>query len=131
MNENVLAKAKELAAVIAVSPEFVAMRMAEDAASQDEGLVALYGEYAEKQEKIEEISSSEAPDYAELGKISNELSALKDEIQKSVLAKGMQDARRVFSDMMRGVNEELQKVLSPESDSCGGNCSSCGGHCHH
>ena len=132
MSQNVIEKAKELAAIIAVSPEFISMRVAEDAASQDAELVSLFAQYAEKQGELEAIVCQDSPDFAKMEALSAELNALKEQVQNAPLAKTMQLARQKFNSMMQEVNAELQKVLAPESSaSCSGNCASCGSNCSH
>ena len=130
MSQFVLDKAKELAAVIAESPEFISMRVAEDAAAQDEVLVALFAKYAEKQAELEAVVCQEQPDFVQMEALSTELNQLKEQVQNAPLAKVMQTARQNFNAMMQQVNAELQKVLAPEgASSCSGNCSSCGSSC--
>ena len=45
MSQAVIDKAKELAAIIAQSPEYITMRATEDAAGQDEQLQELFKQY--------------------------------------------------------------------------------------
>lgn len=132
MSQNVLEKAKELAAAIAVSPEFIAMRVAEDAVSQNEELTELFAQYAEKQAELEGIVCQDSPDFEQMSTVSNELNALKEKVQSMPLSKAAQVARQNFNMLMRQVNAELQQVLAPgEGASCSGNCASCGSSCDH
>ena len=132
MNETVLNKARELAAEIAKSPEFIAMRVAEEGAAQNEELTTLFARYAEKEQDMEKLTCEDHPDFEKMGALSAEMQAIKDEIQSAPLAHAMQVAQRTFADMMRHVNAELQKVLAPENSAgCGGNCASCHYGCSH
>lgn len=130
MNQSVIEKAQELAQVIAKSPEFISMRAAEDAATQDEAMVDAFSRYHELHHKIEAISMQENPDFDEMGALTREMEAVQEEIQHLPLAQAMQQAQQDFSAMMAAVNAELSKVLSPQS-SCDGDCHSCGGGCSH
>ncbi len=133
MNEEVRSKAKELAELIAGSKEYICMRMAEDAASQDKAITDLAARYYEKHEEMEALTSAENPDFEKMGVLSNEMSALQDQMKELPLAKAMQNARNAFTEMMNMVNRELQQVLAPgeaQQGTCTGNCSGCHG-CDH
>lgn len=135
MNEIVLKKAKELANVLALSPEYIQMRATEDAAAKDENIAEAFGRYSEVQQKIEDLSMKKDPDFEEIGALSRELEQVQQEIQAMPMAQAMQRCRQAFTDMMAAVNEELSKVLNPNfgkesKEGCTGNCGSCGGHCH-
>lgn len=130
MDQNVIAKAKELALAIASSQEFIVMRATEDAASQDEAMAEAFGKYQELHQEIEACTSMETPDFDRMAKIDAEMKQIQQEMQQLPMAQAMQQARKGFTDMMNAVNAELSKVLAPES-SCGGDCHSCGSHCHH
>ena len=129
MNEQVQEKARELARIISVSKEYVTMRMAEDAASQDPALTALSARYYEKRQEMEELTTADSPDFERMGVLSNEMSAIQEEMKQLPLAAAMRKAHQEFTDMMNMVNHELSSVLDPEHSDCTGNCSSCGG-CH-
>ena len=130
MNQTVIAKAQELAAALAVSPEFIAMRTAEDAAAQDAAIAEAFGRYNDLHQEIERMSMQQQPDFDKMGELSKQMEAVQEEIQKLPLAEAMRKARDNFAQMMQQVNAELSKVLNPNAGSCGGDCHSCGGHCH-
>ena len=130
MTEKVLEKAKELALAIAESPEFIAMRVAEQTVENDEVATQLFARYAEKKAELEAITCEDDPNFEKMGALTNELNAIKEELQALPSAEGAQVARMYFSKMMQAVNEELQKALNPEG-SCSGNCASCGSSCGH
>lgn len=128
MNQSVIEKAQELAQVIAKSPEFIAMRASEDAATQDEAMVDAFSRYHELHHKIEALSMQENPDFDEMGALTREMEAVQEEMQQLPLARAMQQAQQNFAAMMAQVNAELSKVLAPQS-SCDGDCSGCGSSC--
>lgn len=133
MSQAVIEKAKELALLIAQSPEFISMRAAEDAAAQDDAIADAFGRYNDLHQQMERMSMQETPDFDQMGAISREMEEVQKEIQALPLAQAMQNARQGFSDMMQAVNMELSKVLAPQSscgDDCGGDCHSCSCHCH-
>ena len=128
MNEAVIAKAKELALALAMSPEYISMRAAEDAATQDEALTEAAGRYNDLQQEVERMSLAKQPDFEKMAELTDKMNAIQKEIQELPLAKAMQQARGAFADMMNRVNAELSKVLNPDSQGgCTGNCASCGG----
>lgn len=131
MTEKVLIKARELAAAIAESTEFIAMRVAEQTVENDEAATLLFARYAEKKQELENVTCQEDPNFEKMGELTRELDAIKEELQALPSAESAQVARNYFAKMMQAVNEELQKVLNPESSSCSGNCSSCGASCGH
>ncbi len=131
MNENVIKKAQELAAIISESDEYIAMRVAEDAATKDEQLTNTFMEYEEKRSQMEKLTMQDNPDYDQMGALSRELEQIQEKFNTYPMAKALQVARKGFTDMMTQVNQELQKVLAPEEVSgCGGHCDSCAG-CNH
>lgn len=131
MNQDVIEKSKELAALIAHSQEYVAMRMAEDAAEQDEKLLDAYNKYQEKHQQIEDATAEESPDFDKIGALTRELEEIQNTYNAMPMAKTLQTARQGFTNLMNAVNLELQKVLQPDfEEGCGGHCESCAG-CHH
>lgn len=129
MNESVLNKARELASVIAASPEYITMRATEDAATQDEALADAFGRYNDIHNQIERLTLMKEPDFDKIGDLTRDLDAVQEEIKAQPLYTALQGARKNFSDMMASVNGELSKALNPggASGGCSGNCSACGG----
>ena len=132
MNEAVMKKAEELAKAIAGSEEYICMRMAEEAAMSDPQMTKIASEYYTTHQKLEEITADEHPDFESMGKLTEELNTLRDQMNALPLASVMQDARKEFTNMMDMVNYELKKLLTGEKDgnTCTGNCSGCHG-CGH
>ncbi|MBO2517710.1 MAG: hypothetical protein CW338_10680 [Clostridiales bacterium] len=132
MNEKVQAIARELAKEIASSKEFICMRMAEDAASNDPQVTDFAAKYYEKRQELEGLTAAENPDFDKMGQLTKELDEIQTEMKKLPLAAAMQRAQQEFQNMMNMVNQELSMVLSPEgaSSSCSGHCEGCHG-CDH
>ena len=129
MSQAVMEKARELARHIQLSPEYICMRAAEDAASQDEALAALSREYEEKRREVESLTLQDDPDYEVMMALSHELEDIQARYNALPLAQAVQPARRDFTQMMNEVNAELQKVLAPDAPaaSCSGRCGGCAG----
>ena len=129
MNQAVLEKAKELAAVIAQSPEYITMRATEDAAGQDENLSVLFDRYNALRSQVEEETMKKEPNFDAIGDLSRDLETVQEEIKKQPMYMALQGARKQFSEMMNGVNGELSAALNPGgvSGGCSGNCSACFG----
>ncbi len=129
MSQAVTDKARELAGVIAQSPEYVAMRATEDAAGQDGHLVALFEKYDGIHRDIEEITLKKEPDFAQRDALARELEEIQQQIKAMPMYQALQAARKQFSDMMAKVNAELSAVLNPggSQGGCSGNCAACGG----
>lgn len=130
MSQNVLEKAKELAGVIAQSPEYVTMRATEDAAQQDEALQALLKQYDGLHREIEEITLKKEPDFDQMDALAREMEEVQRQIKAMPMYQALQSARKQFSDMMGQVNAELSAVLNPGGNAgggCSGNCAACGG----
>ena len=129
MNQAVLEKAKELAAVIAQSPEYITMRATEDAAGQDENLSVLFDRYNALRSQVEEETMKKEPNFDAIGDLSRDLETVQEEIKKQPMYMALQGARKQFSEMMNGVNGELSAALNPGgvSGGCSGNCSACNG----
>ena len=129
MSQPVIDKAKELANIIAQSPEYIAMRATEDAAGQDEALKEMFRQYDSIHRDIEEATLKNEPDFDRIGALTRDLDDVQQQIKAQPLYQALQQARKGFSDMMGQVNQELSSVLNPggSSGGCSGNCSACGG----
>ncbi len=132
MSEHVMDKARELAAAIAGSAEFELMRQAEDEASADTTLEAIYNDYALKQRQVEEETKAANPDYKKIGDLTRQIESVEETLRRNQQMQRLTNARTAFSAMMNAVNQELQRVLQPDSDDdgCGpdgcAGCSGCG-----
>ena len=129
MSQQVIDKAKELAAIIAQSPEYIAMRATEDAAGQDETLKEMFRQYDIIHRDIEEATLKNDPDFDQMDALARELEEVQGQIKVMPMYQALQQARKQFSDMMGQVNAELSSVLNPggSQGGCSGNCSACSG----
>ena len=130
MSQQVILKAKELAQVIAQSPEYIALRATEDAATQDEALTAYFARYHEIHRQIEEETLRKEPDFGRIGDLSRELEEAREQLKQQPMYQALQQSRKTFTDMMGQVNAELSGVLNPgggTSGGCSGNCAGCAG----
>ena len=129
MSQAVIDKAKELAAIIAQSPEYITMRATEDAAGQDEGLQELFKQYDSIHRDIEDATLKNEPDFDKIGSLTRDLDEVQQQIKAQPLYQALQQARKGFSDMMGAVNGELSAALNPggSQGGCSGNCAACGG----
>ena len=129
MSQAVIDKAKELAAIIAQSPEYITMRATEDAAGQDEGLQELFKQYDSIHRDIEDATLKNEPDFDKIGSLTRDLDTVQQQIKAQPLYQALQQARKGFSDMMGAVNGELSATLNPGGSpgGCSGNCAACGG----
>lgn len=129
MNQSVIEKARELASVIAKSPEYISLRATEDAAAQDQSLSALMDQYNALRSQVEEETMKKEPDFDRIGSLSRDLSDVQDQVKAQPMYQALQSARKQFSDMMGQVNGELSAALNPGgvSGGCSGNCAGCSG----
>ena len=129
MSQAVIDKAKELASIIAQSPEYITMRATEDAAGQDEGLQELFKQYDSIHRDIEDATLKNEPDFDKIGSLTRDLDDVQQQIKAQPLYQALQQARKGFSDMMGAVNGELSAALNPggSQGGCSGNCAACGG----
>ena len=129
MSQAVILKAKELAGVIAQSPEYISMRATEDAAKQDEQLQELFARYDGLHRDIEEITLQKEPDFDQMDALTRELEDILEQIKARPMYQALQSARQQFSGMMAQVNAELSSVLNPNGaqGGCSGNCAGCAG----
>ena len=80
MSQQVTDKAKELARVISLSPEYISMRATEDAAGQDELLKGLFAQYDEIHRQVEDATLRKEPDFDKIGELSRELETVLEQI---------------------------------------------------
>lgn len=129
MSQAVIDKAKELAAIIAQSPEYITMRATEDAAGQDETLQELFKQYDSIHRDVEDETLKKEPDFDRIGSLTRDLDTVQQQIKAQPMYQALQQARKGFSDMMGQVNAELSATLNPGGSpgGCSGNCAACGG----
>ncbi len=129
MSQAVIHKAKELAGVIAQSPEYITMRATEDAAGQDETLQELFKQYDSIHRDVEDETLKKEPNFDRIGDLTRDLDEVQQQIKAQPLYQALQQARKGFSDMMGQVNAELSAALNPggSQGGCSGNCAACGG----
>ena len=129
MSQAVIDKAKELAGVIAQSPEYITMRATEDAAGQDETLQELFKQYDSIHRDVEDETLKKEPNFDRIGSLTRDLDEVQQQIKAQPLYQALQQARKGFSDMMGQVNAELSAALTPggSQGGCSGNCAACGG----
>ena len=129
MSQAVIDKAKELAAIIAQSPEYITMRATEDAAGQDEQLQELFKQYDSIHRDVEDETLKKEPDFDRIGSLTRDLDTVQQQIKAQPMYQALQQARKGFSDMMGQVNAELSATLNPggSQGGCSGNCAACSG----
>ena len=129
MSQAVIDKAKELAGIIAQSPEYITMRATEDAAGQDETLQELFKQYDSIHRDVEDETLKKEPDFDRIGSLTRDLDTVQQQIKAQPMYQALQQARKGFSDMMGQVNAELSATLNPggSQGGCSGNCAACGG----
>ena len=129
MSQAVIDKAKELASIIAQSPEYITMRATEDAAGQDETLQDLFKQYDSIHRDVEDETLKKEPDFDRIGSLTRDLDTVQQQIKAQPMYQALQQARKGFSDMMGQVNAELSATLNPggSQGGCSGNCAACGG----
>lgn len=129
MTQDIMEKARELAALIADTEIFKNVEIAEDAASENEELTNLFGRFAQLRQEIEALTDADEPDYDQIAVKTHEIDEIQAQMKEIPAAKVMQAARDAFSELMHEVNHAMQSVLYPDQHSCGGDCSGCHG-CH-
>ncbi len=129
MSQAVIEKAKELASIIAQSPEYITMRATEDAAGQDETLQELFKQYDSIHRDVEDETLKKEPNFDRIGSLTRDLDTVQQQIKAQPMYQALQQARKGFSDMMGQVNAELSATLNPggSQGGCSGNCAACGG----
>lgn len=129
--EKVLEQAELLAEAILESQEYIRMRLAEQAATKDEGATRLVADYTQQRGRVQELLASNELDHGELARAGEALEKTEAALEQYALLKDMRDARADFSDMMTKVNAIIKYVVTgeepEEAGGCGGSCDSCSG----
>ena len=132
--EKVLNHAEMLAEAILESEEYIAMRLAEQAAMKDEKATQLIAAYTEKRHAIEMLLADANMDHGALAKAGEELQNVEHAIDENEVLSKMRQTNEAFSEMMKKVNSIIRYVVTGEEEEehhCSGSCSSCGGGCGH
>lgn len=130
---TVFLKTRELGQALLESPEYQAMKAAEDKAMANQQAAQTMGEYLEKKGQVEQLLAGERPDPAALKALSDQMDQLQEQLHAIEDIAALTQARQAFSDLIDQVNQVLRFIvtgqLQPDQESCSGSCSSCGG-CH-
>lgn len=130
--EKVLNQAEMLAEAILESEEYIAMRLAEQAATHDENATQLIAAYTEKRQAVESLLADANMDHAALAKAGQELQDVEHAIDECEVLSKMRQTNDAFNAMMKKVNAIIRYVVTGEEEQqegCTGSCSSCSG-CH-
>jgi len=130
--EKVLNQAELLAEAILESEEYIAMRLAEQAAMRDENATQLIAAYSEKRQAIESLLADANMDHGALAKAGEELQNVERAIDACEVLNKMRETNDAFNAMMKKVNAIIRYVVTGEEEQeegCTGSCSSCSG-CH-
>jgi len=132
--EKVLNAAEMLAEAILESEEYIAMRLAEQAAMRDEKATMLIAAYTEKRQAVENLLADANMDHGALAKAGEELQNVEHAIDENEVRNKMRETNETFNNMMKKVNSIIRYVVTGEeeeehSHGCSGSCHSCSG-CH-
>ncbi len=123
-----------LAEAILESEEYIAMRLAEQAAMKDEKAIQLIAAYTEKRQIVENLLADANMDHGALAKAGEELENVEHAIDENEVLSRMRHTNEAFTQMMKKVNSIIKLVVTGESDEeqegCGGHCDGCSG-CGH
>lgn len=130
--EKVLNQAEQLAEAILESEEYIAMRLAEQAAMKDEKATQLVAAYNEKRQAVEALLANANMDHGALAKAGEELQNVEHAIDENEILAKMRQTNDAFTEMMKKVNALIRYVVTGEEEheeGCTGSCGTCGG-CH-
>ena len=129
--EKVLNQAELLAEAILESEEYIAMRLAEQAAMKDEKATQLIAAYTEKRQAVENLQADANMDHGALARAGEELENVEHAIDENEIITRMRQTNEAFTQMMKKVNSIIKFVVTGENDEeehgCSGSCESCGG----
>lgn len=132
--KTVLEQAEKLASSILGSDEFVGMRLAEQAVTQDAEATRLIADFIEKRQRVEKLLSEDDPGQGSLIQAGDEMEQAQRRMNECPLIQRMQAARADFTNMMNQVNALIRFVVTGETEQpdsgCAGSCETCGG-CKH
>ena len=130
--EKVLNQAELLAEAILESEEYIAMRLAEQAAMKDEKATQLIAAYTEKRQAVENLLADANMDHGALAEAGEALRNVEHAIDENEVISKMRETNEAFSKMMQKVNSIIRYVVTGEEEheeGCTGSCHSCSG-CH-
>lgn len=122
-----------MAEAILESEEYIAMRLAEQAAMKDEKATLLIAAYSEKRQNVENLLADANMDHGALAKAGEELENVEHALDENEVITRMRQTNEAFSEMMKKVNAIIKYVVTGESaeeGGCGGSCEGCSG-CGH
>lgn len=130
MNE-VFEKTQALGEALLESPEYKAMREAEEAVRNHETASVMLEQFGAHKHALESLFEQENPDAEAVRLHTESMQSLQKQLNETDVVAAMNEARRAFSQIIQQVNQVLQFMITGEMESsgCGGNCSGCSG-CH-
>ncbi len=132
MNEmDVMEKTRELGQALLASPEYQAMREAEERMDADESAKALMASFQATRDRVQAIMSGEDVDRDKLMEASKAFREAQEALQANEVVNAYLETRDAFSAVITQVNQVLKFIVTGETeeDACAGDCGSCGG-CH-
>ena len=131
-----LEMARELGIAIADSPEYARLCEAKQLLAESPAVVALMNEFNQKQESLVDfMESGELEDKETAVMLTNDLEAVKEQLEGHALFKAVLEAQENFANLIAAVNKEINACIGISEEntttaSCGGDCSHCAG-CKH
>ncbi len=129
MNEKLRAKYEEFLALLEGDADIVEYKEAKEAYLSDNVVVTKINEYNVQSSLLEQENAKEEKDTLLIESIKKRVDRLYTEITENKAMQRMTAAEEKMGMLFTEINSGLQTIINPESDSCGGSCSSCSG-CH-
>ena len=134
---DIIGLAREIGKEIQKDERYLKMRVALQAADEDEKLQDLIGQYNLKRMSLQNELQKQDRDEDKVKAFQQELNGLYASVMKNQSMAAYNEAKQDFDLLMRRVNAILTQSAEGEDpetadyteSSCGGNCSSCAG-CH-
>lgn len=128
--DEILTKARELGEAIVNSPEFQALKDAEEAQENDSGAMALLKAYNDERKALaEEISKGDVSD-ERMNEIREQLESRFEEVMSNPIVSAYSEAQQKFEAIVNQMNAILTYYMTGSlTASCGGNCGSCSQSC--
>ena len=112
---SVIDQARELGISLASSPEFMRMKQAQAALTEDETVSNLLEELNQKKQELIVSLSEDSPNTFAAVSLSNDIDRLSDQLKENPIFSELVDSENAFSSLIMAVDAEINACIGGES----------------
>ncbi len=112
---SVIDQARELGISLANSPEFMRMKQAQAALSQDEAVSGLLLELNQKKQELLSSLAEDSPNTFAAASLSNDIDRLSDQLKENPIFTELVESEGAFTSLIMAVDEEINACIGSDN----------------